>query len=171
MHEIGVLAAPFLLTPKTGGPSLGKLLEWLILASLLFVPEEGWFGQPKYSTHIKTFLRCAGFCLYFLHFTIFASNSNGVRPSIGARTGFKILKMTYEALIRRVPSRISVLSKCNTSCCQDFVLYPWDLQVRELYKFQAHQWSLFLLYKISSLLLDSFTSLHEERANFSLHYF
>ena len=30
--------------------------------------EEGWFGQPKYSTHIKTFLRCAGFCLYFLHF-------------------------------------------------------------------------------------------------------
>ena len=33
-----------------------------------FVPEEGWFGQPKYSTHIKTFLRCTGFCLYFLHF-------------------------------------------------------------------------------------------------------
>ena len=30
------------------------------------VPEEGWFGQPKYSTHIKTFLRCTGFCLYFL---------------------------------------------------------------------------------------------------------
>ena len=42
------------------------------------VPEEGWFGQPKYSTHIKTFLRCTGFCLYFLHFnfnpsTLFAS--------------------------------------------------------------------------------------------------
>ena len=36
--------------------------------SLLQVPEEGWFGQPKYSTHIKTFLRCAGFCLYSLHF-------------------------------------------------------------------------------------------------------
>ena len=31
-------------------------------------PEEGWFGQPKYSTHIKTFLRCTGFCLYFLNF-------------------------------------------------------------------------------------------------------
>ena len=30
------------------------------------VPEEGWFGQPKYSTHIKTSIRCAGFCLYFL---------------------------------------------------------------------------------------------------------
>ena len=36
--------------------------------SLLLVPEEGWFGQPKYSAHIKTFLRCAGFCLYFIHF-------------------------------------------------------------------------------------------------------
>ena len=34
---------------------------------IFIVPEEGWFGQPKYSTHIKTFLRCAGFCLYFLH--------------------------------------------------------------------------------------------------------
>ena len=34
---------------------------------ILIVPEEGWFGQPKYSTHIKTFLRCASFCLYFLH--------------------------------------------------------------------------------------------------------
>ena len=33
---------------------------------IFIVPEEGWFGQPKYSTHIKTFLRCAGFCLYFL---------------------------------------------------------------------------------------------------------
>ena len=32
------------------------------------VPEEGWFGQPKHSAHIKTFLRFAGFCLYFLHF-------------------------------------------------------------------------------------------------------
>ena len=33
---------------------------------ILIVPEEGWFGQPKYSTYIKTILRCAGFCLYFL---------------------------------------------------------------------------------------------------------
>ena len=31
---------------------------------IFIVPEEGWFGQSKYSTHIKTFLRCAGFCLY-----------------------------------------------------------------------------------------------------------
>ena len=23
---------------------------------IFIVPEEGWFGQPKYSTHIKTFL-------------------------------------------------------------------------------------------------------------------
>ena len=33
---------------------------------ILIVPEEGWFGQLKYSTYIKTILRCAGFCLYFL---------------------------------------------------------------------------------------------------------
>ena len=37
---------------------------------IFIVPEEGWFGQPKYSTHIKTFLRCTGFCLYFLHLKI-----------------------------------------------------------------------------------------------------
>ena len=36
---------------------------------IFIVPEEGWFGQPKYSTHIKTFLRCAGFCLCFLQFS------------------------------------------------------------------------------------------------------
>ena len=46
---------------------------------ILIVPEEGRFGQPKYSTYIKTILRCAGFCLYFCHIyslcivTIFAS--------------------------------------------------------------------------------------------------
>ena len=34
---------------------------------ILIVPEEGWFGQPKFSTYIKTILRCARFCLYFLH--------------------------------------------------------------------------------------------------------
>ena len=28
------------------------------------VPDEGWFGQPKYSTPSKNiFLRCPGFCL------------------------------------------------------------------------------------------------------------
>ena len=32
------------------------------------VPEEGWFGQPKYSTRSKNILRCVGFCLYILHF-------------------------------------------------------------------------------------------------------
>ena len=32
----------------------------------LIVPEEGWFGQPKYSTPSKKPLRCAGFCLYSL---------------------------------------------------------------------------------------------------------
>ena len=31
------------------------------------VPEEGWFGQPKYSTPSKIILRCVGFCLHILH--------------------------------------------------------------------------------------------------------
>ena len=35
---------------------------------ILIVAEEGWFGQPKYSTYIKTILRRAGFYLYFLLF-------------------------------------------------------------------------------------------------------
>ena len=38
-----------------------------MLHKIVITPEEGWFGQPKYSTYTKTILRCAGFCLYFLH--------------------------------------------------------------------------------------------------------
>ena len=35
---------------------------------LLIVPEEGWFGQPKYSTPTKKILlRCVDFCFFFLH--------------------------------------------------------------------------------------------------------
>ena len=30
------------------------------------LPEEGWFGQPKYSTRSKNILRCVGLCLYTL---------------------------------------------------------------------------------------------------------
>ena len=38
-------------------------------AKFSIVPEEGWFGQPKYSTRpLKNILRCVGFCLYILHF-------------------------------------------------------------------------------------------------------
>ena len=41
--------------------------HWLCtFCKILIVPEEGWFGQPKYSAHIKTSLRCVGFCIYFL---------------------------------------------------------------------------------------------------------
>ena len=32
----------------------------------LIVPEEGWFGQPKYSTSLKSNLRCIGSCLKYL---------------------------------------------------------------------------------------------------------
>ena len=28
----------------------------------LIVAEEGWFGQPKYSTPLKFYLRCIGLC-------------------------------------------------------------------------------------------------------------
>ena len=33
---------------------------------LYFVPEEGWFGQPKYNTPLKSKLRCIGSCLKYL---------------------------------------------------------------------------------------------------------
>ena len=37
---------------------------------ILMVLEEGWFGQPKYSTHKKIIIRCVGFCFYFLHWLV-----------------------------------------------------------------------------------------------------
>lgn len=36
MYEIGVLAAPLLVSPQKEGPTVGKFLAWLILARLLF---------------------------------------------------------------------------------------------------------------------------------------
>ena len=36
---------------------------------ILIVHEEGWFSQPKFSTHKKKIiLRCVCFCFYVLHF-------------------------------------------------------------------------------------------------------
>ena len=36
---------------------------------IIIVPEESWFGQPKYSTPTKKILlRCVDFCFYFLLF-------------------------------------------------------------------------------------------------------
>ena len=33
---------------------------------ILFIPEEGWFGQPKYSTFLKkVILRCIGLCFNY----------------------------------------------------------------------------------------------------------
>ena len=44
---------------------------------MIIVPEDGWFGQPKYSTPTKKILlRCVDFCFYFLHLakdTLFSS--------------------------------------------------------------------------------------------------
>ena len=31
------------------------------------LPEEDWYGQPKYSTPSKNILRCVGFCLIFFY--------------------------------------------------------------------------------------------------------
>ena len=34
---------------------------------ILILPDEGWFGQPKYSTNGEILLGCVDFCFYFLH--------------------------------------------------------------------------------------------------------
>ena len=49
---------------------------------IFIVPEEGWFGQPKYSTHSNK--RGVGFYLYILHFVCeadrpFATNDHMVQ--------------------------------------------------------------------------------------------
>ena len=39
--------------------------------SILFIPEEGWFGQPKYSTFLKkVILRCIGLCFHYHHLPV-----------------------------------------------------------------------------------------------------
>ena len=37
-----------------------------IQRKLSLLPEEGWFGHPKYSTPLKSNLRCIGSCLKYL---------------------------------------------------------------------------------------------------------
>ena len=59
------------------------------------VPEEGWFGQPKYSTHIKKFLRCTGFCLYFLHFIYVKPVRSPLIQRTPAGSSFRLLAQTF----------------------------------------------------------------------------
>ena len=55
----------------------------------------GWFGQPKYSTHIKTFLRCTGFCLYFLHFIYVKPVRSPLIQRTPAGSSFRLLAQTF----------------------------------------------------------------------------
>ena len=63
--------------------------------AFFIVPEEGWFGQPKYSTHIKTFLRCTGFCLYFLHFIYVKPVRSPLIQRTPAGSSFRLLAQTF----------------------------------------------------------------------------
>ena len=62
---------------------------------IFIVPEEGWFRQPKYSTHIKTFLRCTGFCLYFLHFIYVKPVRSPLIQRTPAGSSFRLLAQTF----------------------------------------------------------------------------
>ena len=42
------------------------LINEIIQCIYTFVPEEGWFGQPKYSTPEKNLSTNVDFCFYFL---------------------------------------------------------------------------------------------------------
>ena len=65
---------------------------------IFIVPEEGWFGQPKYSTHIKTFLRCTGFCLYFLHFIYVKPVRSPLIQRTPAGSSFRLLAQTFHCI-------------------------------------------------------------------------
>ena len=71
-------------------------VQWKLCIGIIFiVPEEGWFGQPKYSTHIKTFLRCTGFCLYFLHFIYVKPVRSPLIQRTPAGSSFRLLAQTF----------------------------------------------------------------------------
>ena len=63
---------------------------------IFIVPEEGLFGQPKYSTPSnKTILRSVGFYLYILHFVCeadrpFATNDHMVQNILDGQTHWDI---------------------------------------------------------------------------------
>ena len=65
---------------------------------ILIVPEEGWFGQPKYSAYIKTILRCAGFCLYFLQSEIAYSGSS-INSHSCSRDGSRLIRISLSSLL------------------------------------------------------------------------
>ena len=78
---------------------------------IFIVPEEGWFGQPKYSTHIKTFLRCTGFCLYFLHFIYVKPVRSPLIQRTPAGSSFRLLAQTFYSTFsqRQLRQRVNLL--------------------------------------------------------------
>ena len=58
------------------------------------VPEEGWFGQPKYSTLQKIILRCVGFCFCILQVDKFSAfvRSAGVSIETIQAFNFQLLQ-------------------------------------------------------------------------------
>ena len=50
--------------------------------------------------HIKTTLRCAGFCLYFLHFTPFSASSTTDNPS--RRIMHNVMNIFAQGRLRRI---------------------------------------------------------------------
>ena len=50
---------------------------------ILILPEEGWFGQQKYSTLKKVMLRCIGLGFYFLEAVDVLDHDGRHLPSIG----------------------------------------------------------------------------------------
>ena len=61
--------------------------------SILFIPEEGWFGQPKYSTFLKkVILRCIGLCFHYHH--------------------LYLLSRLDQPLIQRIPAGLSSTVAC-----------------------------------------------------------
>ena len=87
---------------------------------IFIVPEEGWFGQPKYSTHIKTFLRCTGFCLYFLHFIYVKPVRSPLIQRTPAGSSFRLLAQT---LINN-----TVFERTNQIFCFQIKRAPWMAQ-------------------------------------------
>ena len=97
---------------------------------IFIVPEEGWFGQPKYSTHIKTFLRCTGFCLYFLHFIYVKPFRSPLIQRTPAGSSFRLLaqtkirdrvKCTRRARARKNPTRL--FSTISSMFCRNIRAY------------------------------------------------
>ena len=90
---------------------------------IFIVPEEGWFGQPKYSTHIKTFLRCTGFCLYFLHFIYVKPVRSPLIQRTPAGSSFRLLAQTFHVIATETQvnpchqSQGFFCSSIKTVCC------------------------------------------------------